>query len=91
MVAPNAVRTTDKIKQPEMLIGEYNLMNWKNSNYIGKDASQACMPANVPERLRGIVRRSIATASIAATSETAAPEAIEAAANVLSAVAGAGA
>jgi putative DNA primase/helicase len=61
-VTPSAVRTTNKMSASEPLIIEYNLVNWKNTNYIGKDPNQICVPV-VGDLARGIVRRAVKTAN----------------------------
>jgi len=55
-MAPGNIRTAGKMTLPELLILEYNLVNWKNKSYAGEDVNQICVPT-MPEQMRGIVRR----------------------------------
>jgi hypothetical protein len=48
------------MSMPELLILEYNLVNWKNTNYKGKDPNKICVPA-VGDFARGITRRTVKT------------------------------
>jgi putative DNA primase/helicase len=66
LMTPNPIHTNGKMDRPEPLILEYNLANWKNPNYIGKDMAQICVPAPAA-RTRGIVRRAIAPAAASAS------------------------
>lgn len=39
-----AVRPGKKMSQPELMIGEYNLVDWRDNTYTGNDPLRMCMP-----------------------------------------------
>ena len=67
-VASNPVYYKGKIVDPEPLIHQYNLQNWKNAAYRGNDINQICLPiVSNKDRGRGLVRKSIMSQSNAET------------------------
>lgn len=56
-IVPNPIRIENKTNGPEPLISQYNLENWKNPHYTGKDVNKICVPSFPTNRYRGIMRR----------------------------------
>ena len=50
------VRSAGKMDSPELLICEYNLLDWKNPNYTGGNPEHVCKP-RLAESYAGLVRR----------------------------------
>ncbi len=50
------VRSAGKMDSPELLICEYNLVDWKNPNYTGGNPEHVCRP-RLAESYAGLVRR----------------------------------
>lgn len=50
-----AIRPAQKMNKPELLISEYNLVEWKNQNYAGGNVDRACTPT-LKDFYRGILR-----------------------------------
>ena len=56
-IPDNAVSARAKMHCPEPLILDYDLSNWKNPHYQGKDINAICTPDTPVDRYRGIARR----------------------------------
>lgn len=62
------LRSVGKITEPEPLIAQYELEDWKNPDYTGGDMNRICMP-KVNEYYRGLLRYSCVNEN-GGTSET---------------------
>lgn len=51
-----AVRVSNKMSQPEPLIAQYDLVNWKNPSYTGNDIDKISSPRLTTDRFRGMIR-----------------------------------
>lgn len=49
------IRVSNLMDKPELLIAKYNLENWQNKNYTGKDLNKLCQP-NLSDSYRGLQR-----------------------------------
>lgn len=51
-----AVRISNKMAQPEPLIAQYDLTDWKNPSYTGNDINKISSPRLTTDRFRGMIR-----------------------------------
>lgn len=51
-----SIRTANRMDKPELLINEYDVIDWMNSSYKGNDVNKKCQPA-LKENYRGILRK----------------------------------
>ena len=52
------IRVGDKIKGPEPLIAEYDVVDWKNPTYMGGDINKLCTP-KIGSYYRGLLRYNV--------------------------------
>ena len=51
-----SIRTANRMDKPELLINEYDVIDWMNSSYKGNDVNKKCQPS-LKENYRGILRK----------------------------------